>query len=252
MQQFIVGLHAVFAILQTNPKKCKTLYVLHKTITNKRIKKIIYLAKNKNISIKEVTGSWFKNNVRNINHQGVMITFYIKNQYNHEKDLPNFIKQAKNKFFLILEGITDPHNLGACIRSAKAAGVHAVIIPKHHSATFHNVIVKKVACGAIENMTLFSVTNIKRIIRLMQEHHVWVIGTTTEKLKKTIYESNLTGEIALLMGGENVGIRSMTSKLCDELIYIPMINDKIINSLNVSVATGICLFEAVRQRYFNN
>lgn len=145
---------------------------------------------------------------------------------------------------LILDGITDPHNLGACLRSAEAAGIDAVIVPKDKSAQL-NATAKKVACGAAESVPLIRVTNLARTLRQLQQQHIWIVGTAGEA-NHTLYESKLTGAIALVMGAEGEGMRRLTREHCDELISIPMAG--VVSSLNVSVATGVCLFEAVRQR----
>ncbi|MGQ7192062.1 23S rRNA (guanosine(2251)-2'-O)-methyltransferase RlmB, partial [Escherichia sp. HC-TM1] len=141
-------------------------------------------------------------------------------------------------------GVTDPHNLGACLRSADAAGVHAVIVPKDRSAQL-NATAKKVACGAAESVPLIRVTNLARTMRMLQEENIWIVGTAGEA-DHTLYQSKMTGRLALVMGAEGEGMRRLTREHCDELISIPMAGS--VSSLNVSVATGICLFEAVRQR----
>lgn len=145
---------------------------------------------------------------------------------------------------LILDGVTDPHNLGACLRSADAAGVHAIIVPKDRSAQL-NATAKKVACGAAENVPLIRVTNLARTMRLLQEANVWIVGTAGEATH-TLFQSKFNGPIALVMGAEGEGMRRLTREHCDELISIPMAGT--VSSLNVSVATGVCLFEIVRQR----
>lgn len=161
-----------------------------------------------------------------------------------ENDLPDLLAQLDQPFLLILDGVTDPHNLGACLRSADAAGVHAVIVPKDRSAQL-NATAKKVACGAAENVPLIRVTN-------FGAHHASAAGR--ERLDRrnrreadhTLFQSKMTGPMALVMGAEGEGMRRLTREHCDELISIPMAGS--VSSLNVSVATGICLFEAVRQR----
>ena len=154
------------------------------------------------------------------------------------------IRYYLNGLLLVLDGITDPHNLGACLRSADAAGVHAVIVPKDRSAQL-NATAKKVACGAAESVPLIRVTNLARTMRMLQEENIWIVGTAGEA-DHTLYQSKMTGRLALVMGAEGEGMRRLTREHCDELISIPMAGS--VSSLNVSVATGICLFEAVRQR----
>ncbi|MCY1219179.1 23S rRNA (guanosine-2'-O-)-methyltransferase RlmB [compost metagenome] len=145
---------------------------------------------------------------------------------------------------LALDGVTDPHNLGACLRTADAAGVLAVIVPKDKSATL-NATVRKVACGAAEVMPLVAVTNLSRTLEKLQKKGLWVVGTAGEA-EQEVYEQDMTGPIVLVMGAEGKGMRRLTREHCDYLVKLPMAGS--VSSLNVSVATGVCLFEAVRQR----
>ena len=144
----------------------------------------------------------------------------------------------------MLDGVTDPHNLGACMRSADGAGVHAVIVPKDNSVGL-TPVVQKVACGAAETVPLVMVTNLTRTLEKLQQLGVWVTGTAGEA-EQFIYDVDFTGPVALVMGAEGKGIRQLTRKQCDYLAKLPMAGE--VSSLNVSVATGICLFEIVRQR----
>jgi len=147
-----------------------------------------------------------------------------------------------------LDGVTDPHNLGACIRSADAAGACAVIAPKDKSAGLTDVA-KKVACGAAETVPYIQVTNLARSLRELQDAGVWLVGTAGES-DTFIYDVDLRGPVALLMGAEGDGLRRLTRECCDYLVKLPMAETEAgsVRSLNVSVATGVCLFEAVRQR----
>ena len=145
---------------------------------------------------------------------------------------------------LVLDGVTDPHNLGACLRVADGAGAHAVIAPKDHAAGI-SAIVSKVASGAAETMPYFMVTNLARTLSELKERNIWCIGTSDDA-EKTIYDVNLTGPVALILGAEGEGMRQLTRKTCDELVSIPM--HGAVESLNVSVASGVCLYEALRQR----
>jgi 23S rRNA (guanosine2251-2'-O)-methyltransferase len=144
----------------------------------------------------------------------------------------------------VLDGVTDPHNLGACLRSADAAGVHALVVPKDKSANL-TPTARKVACGAAETVPLIQVTNLARTLRNLQEEGVWVIGTAGEA-EQLLYDVRLVGPMALVMGAEGKGMRRLTREVCDELIKLPMAGS--VSSLNVSVATGVCLYEVVRQR----
>jgi 23S rRNA (guanosine2251-2'-O)-methyltransferase len=145
---------------------------------------------------------------------------------------------------LMLDGVTDPHNLGACLRTADAAGVQAVIIPKDKSASL-NATVRKVACGAAEVIPLVAVTNLARTLEKLKKRGLWVVGTAGEA-EQDVYDVDMTGPTVLVMGAEGKGMRRLTRELCDFLVRLPMSGS--VSSLNVSVATGVCLFEAVRQR----
>ena len=145
---------------------------------------------------------------------------------------------------LVLDGVTDPHNLGACLRVADGAGVHAVIAPKDHAAGI-NATVAKVASGAAETVPYFMVTNLARTLNELKERNIWVIGTS-DAAEKTLYQADFKGPVALVLGAEGDGMRQLTARTCDELVSIPMRGA--VESLNVSVASGVCLFEAVRQR----
>ncbi|MBC7212990.1 MAG: 23S rRNA (guanosine(2251)-2'-O)-methyltransferase RlmB, partial [Pseudomonas sp.] len=144
----------------------------------------------------------------------------------------------------VLDGVTDPHNLGACLRTADAAGATAVVVPKDKSATL-TPVVRKVACGAAEVIPLVAVTNLARTLEKLQQRGLWVVGTAGEA-EQEIYQQDLTGPLVMIMGAEGRGMRRLTREHCDFLVKLPMAGS--VSSLNVSVATGVCLFEAVRQR----
>lgn len=147
-------------------------------------------------------------------------------------------------FLLILDQVQDPHNLGACLRSANAAGVDAVIAPRDRSVGLTDAV-RSVACGAAEHTPYVQVTNLARLLDQLKERGIWLVGTA-DRATQTLYEIDLTGNLALVMGSEGSGIRRLTSEKCDFLARLPMAGK--VESLNVSVATGVCLFEAVRQR----
>ena len=162
-----------------------------------------------------------------------------------EADLLRRVDEAGHPvLILVLDGVTDPHNLGACLRSADAAGVDAVVVPRDKSADL-NATARKVACGAAEVVPFARVTNIARTLDALKERGVWIYGAAGEA-EKSVYESDLTGPLALVMGAEGAGLRRLTREHCDFLVKLPMAGA--VSSLNVSVATGVCLFEAVRQR----
>jgi 23S rRNA (guanosine2251-2'-O)-methyltransferase len=162
----------------------------------------------------------------------------------NEEDLREIIAKTPVPLLLILDQVTDPHNLGACLRTADAAGVHAVVVPKDHSAALTDTV-RHIACGAAESVPFIQVTNLARTMEQLKESGVWLTGTADEA-PKSIYESDLTGPVAIVMGAEGSGMRRLTSEKCDFLVRIPMSGK--VPCLNVSVAAGVCLFEAVRQR----
>jgi len=158
--------------------------------------------------------------------------------------LARWLDEGQIPFLLILDGVTDPHNLGACLRSAEAAGVQCVIVPKDNAATLNPTTIK-VACGAADTLPLVRVTNLARTMQWLQEQGVWIAGAAGEA-EQHHYQLDLKGPLAIAMGSEGSGLRRLTREHCDYLMRIPMMGS--VSSLNVSVATGVCLFEALRQR----
>ncbi len=163
----------------------------------------------------------------------------------NEDDLIILLESLKEPpFLLILDEINDPHNLGACLRSADAAGVHAVIVPKDRSVSLTETV-RRVACGAAEKVPFVQATNLARVMDKLREAGIWIVGTADEA-RDSLYKTSLAGPLALVMGSEGKGLRRLTREKCDFLVKIPMFGS--VESLNVSVAAGICLFEALRQR----
>ena len=162
----------------------------------------------------------------------------------NELFLELLLEEKKNPFLLVLDCVQDPHNLGACLRSADGAGVDAIIIPKDKSVSLTPAVVA-VACGAAETVPVVQVTNLARALQNLKDKNVWLVGAT-DHATQTIYEVDLTGPIAIVMGAEGKGMRRLTEEACDFKALIPMVGK--VECLNVSVATGVCLFEAVRQR----
>ncbi len=182
-------------------------------------------------------------------HQGVVAVLHPGVQHEaagmiSEADLMERVADAPSPLLLILDGVTDPHNLGACLRSADAAGVTAVIFPKDKSADVTDVV-RKVASGAAEAVPWARVTNLARTIEALKQAGVWIIGTDGDAAE-TVYERDLTVPCAVVLGSEGAGMRRLTRDLCDFTVKLPMAGS--VSSLNVSVAAGICLFEALRQR----
>lgn len=178
-----------------------------------------------------------------IRHQGVIAEFRPREPMN-ENDLGELLDRVEQPLLLVLDGVSDPHNLGACIRSAAAAGASAVVVPKDRAAGL-TPVTRRAAAGATERIPLAVVTNLARSLRLIGDYGVWRVGLAGDA-KATLYEADLDGKAALVMGGEERGLRRLTREQCDQLVRIPM--PGAIESLNVSVAAGVALFEAVRAR----
>ncbi|MGM3192685.1 23S rRNA (guanosine(2251)-2'-O)-methyltransferase RlmB [Dickeya dadantii subsp. dieffenbachiae] len=242
MSEIIYGIHAVKALLEQDPQRFLEVFTL-KGREDRRLQPLIAELEANGIAVQVANRQWLDDKVEGAVHQGIVARVKEGRQY-QENDLPGLLASLDTPFLLVLDGVTDPHNLGACLRSADAAGVHAVIVPRDRSAQL-NATAKKVACGAAETVPLIRVTNLARTLRFLQEQNVWIVGTAGEA-DHTLYQSKLTSPLALVMGAEGEGMRRLTREHCDELISIPMAGS--VSSLNVSVATGVCLFEAVRQR----
>lgn len=242
MSEIIYGIHAVKALLERDPQRFLEVFIL-KGREDRRLQPVVAELESNGIAVQVANRQWLDSKVEGAVHQGIIANVKPGRQF-QENDLPELLAAHEAPFLLVLDGVTDPHNLGACLRSADAAGINAVIVPRDRSAQL-NATAKKVACGAAESVPLIRVTNLARTLRLLQEHNVWIVGTAGEA-DHTVYQSKLTGPMALVMGAEGEGMRRLTREHCDELISIPMAGS--VSSLNVSVATGVCLFEAVRQR----
>lgn len=242
MSEIIYGIHAVQALLERDPQRFLDVYLL-KGRDDRRLQPLVQQLEQAGIVIQMASRQWLDEKAEGAVHQGIVARVQTGRQF-QENDLPALLAQQAAPLLLVLDGVTDPHNLGACLRCADAAGVHAVIVPRDRAAPL-NATAKKVASGAAEAVPLIRVTNLARTLRLLQEHNVWIVGTAGEA-DHHLYQSKLTGPLALVMGAEGEGMRRLTREHCDELISIPMAGA--VSSLNVSVAAGVCLFEAVRQR----
>lgn len=240
--ELIFGFHSVEAILNKEPERFIEIYAL-KGREDKRLNPIINLARQFGVSIQFMQRKALDDKAKGEQHQGIIARVKGGKKYN-EKDLDQIIANSDTPFLLVLDGVTDPHNLGACLRNADAAGVDAIIVPKDKSAKL-NGTARKVACGAAETVPLVQVTNLARTLRDIKEMGVWVVGTAGET-DVEVFDAKLTGPMAIVMGAEGSGMRRLTREHCDELVKIPMVGT--VSSLNVSVATGICLFEVLRQR----
>lgn len=242
-KEVVHGIHAVNSIIKNNPERLIELFVLQGR-GDKALDSILKLARNAGVRAQECQRKTLDQKADGENHQGVIVIVTPAKHY-HEGDLPAlFEKAGQRACFLVLDNVTDPHNLGACLRTADAAGITAVIVPKDKSAKITSTV-SKVASGAAETMPFVVVTNLARTLREIQALGVWVIGTAGEATE-SLYQADFKGPVAIVMGAEGSGMRRLTREHCDQLIAIPLAGS--VSSLNVSVAAGVCLFEVVRQR----
>ena len=244
MSDIAFGIHAVDSLLRRSPQRILSLFV-QTDRNDKRIQSLLTLAKNQGVSVTRVPKSDLDTQVAE-RHQGVVAVIEPPTSEANlsERDLVSYVSGVERPLLLVLDGVTDPHNLGACLRSADAAGVHAVVVPKDNSPDL-NATARKVASGAAEAIPLVRVTNLARTLKALKEAGLWVVGTTGEA-DTVLYDQDLTIPVVIVMGAEGPGMRRLTIDACDFLVKLPMAGD--VSSLNVSVATGVCLFEAVRQR----
>lgn len=239
---WIFGIHAVQGLLKTNPQRVEALQVCRGR-QDVRLKKLLTLAEQHQVTVQWTSAKELDALVDG-RHQGVAARCTEGQTYD-EGFLSELVEQqGQNCLLLMLDGVTDPHNLGACLRVADGSGVQAVIVPRDNSVGV-TPVVSKVACGAAETVPLVAVTNLARTLRKLQQAGVWVVGTAGDA-DKTIYDTDLTGPLVMVMGAEGTGMRQLVRAQCDFLARLPMAGE--VSSLNVSVATGVCLFEAVRQR----
>jgi len=237
----LFGFHAVGVRLKTAPKSIIEIY-FEPTRRDARMRQFLEKANEAGARLIEGDSMRLAKLCGSHGHQGVAARVEHIPQVHSLDDLLDSISGPA--LLLVLDGVTDPHNLGACLRVADGAGAHAVIAPKDHAAGI-NATVAKVASGAAETVPYFMVTNLARTLGELKERSIWCIGTS-DNAPKTLYQVDLTVPIALVLGNEGDGMRQLTRKTCDELIGIPM--HGAVESLNVSVASGVCLYEALRQR----
>ncbi|MFT5676425.1 MAG: 23S rRNA (guanosine2251-2'-O)-methyltransferase [Paraglaciecola sp.] len=241
-QEWLYGIHAIEAVMEREPERLIELYIL-KGRDDKPINNMVSQARQFGISVQFCQRKALDEKVNGEQHQGVVARARPGKQYD-ESDLDKIVADSAKPFLLILDGVTDPHNLGACLRTADAAGIDAIVVPKDNSVAL-TPVVRKVASGAADLVPLVQVTNLARTMRELQKAGVWIVGTAGEA-EQSLYDCKMVGPVALVMGAEGKGMRRLTREHCDELIKLPMAGT--VSSLNVSVATGICLYEIVRQR----
>lgn len=242
MNDYVIGIHAVQALLEHQAQTVTAIF-FPQGVLNDRLAALSVCAQANNISQHYVSAEEMDQRARQHKHQGVIA--YIHAEKGMMPDLIDWLGQIKGPvFLLILDTIQDPHNLGACLRTADAAGVHAVIAPKDKSVGL-TPVVRKVACGADQTVPFFQVTNLARTLEQLKAAGVWLYGATAEALP-SLYEQDFRGHIGVVMGNEGSGMRRLTQEKCDMLFQIPMKGS--VDSLNVSVATAVCLYEVLRQR----
>lgn len=240
---YISGLHAVTSLLTIHPERIRRLYVLSGR-SDQRMQTVLDMAATANIPIETASRAALDELSPVGQHQGIIAECHPPKSFSEADLIPLIERSETPPFLLVLDGVQDPHNLGACLRSADAAGVTAVIAPKDRSVSLTETAIR-VASGAAESVPFVQVTNLARTLALLKKMNIWVYGAAAEA-KKTLYQEKLTGSVALVLGAEGSGLRRLTITHCDELLKIPL--QGMVSSLNVSVAAGIFMFEVVRQR----
>jgi 23S rRNA (guanosine2251-2'-O)-methyltransferase len=242
----VYGLHAVRALLTRHAARVSAVTVAEQR-ADPRMAEIQSLAQKAGKQVKRATPATFKQLFGDAVHQGVYVDVHPLEPW-HEEELVAAITQSlesgNKPCVLVLDGVQDPHNLGACLRTADACGALAVVIPKDRAVQM-NATVRKVAAGAAETTPLAVVTNLARTLRLLKDAGLWIVGADAEA-PKLVQEIDLAGPIAVVMGAEGAGLRQLTRETCDFLVRLPQQGS--VESLNVSVATGMLLYEALRQR----
>ena len=247
MTDYIYGYHVLKVALENVPKHIKKLYLLEKR-HDKRVEEIIGLAKQRTIPIEWLPRDVLNQKIPNVVHQGMIAACDPPETYNEE-----FLKKickshrshvTKELLFLILDEVQDPHNLGACLRTTNVLGANAVIVPKHRAVQLTSVV-NKISSGASFITPVVAVKNLANTLNWMKQQNIWLVGTDLNATTP-LSDIDLTGNIALILGNEGNGLRTLTRKNCDFLAYIPMQGE--VSSLNISVAAGICLYETMRQR----
>jgi 23S rRNA (guanosine2251-2'-O)-methyltransferase len=241
--KLIYGVHAVLAILEHQPETVLSLYC-QTSADPARFDSLFSLAEKNHFTIQPISKDKLSKMVESDHHQGIAAKVKVQ-ATGTEREVYDWLETLElSPLLLILEGIQDPHNLGACLRSAEGLGVDKIILSKNNTAPL-NATVSKVACGADQRLSIVTVSNINRFITQIQKRGVWVVATTAEG-ERPLMNCNLSKPTAIVMGAEGKGLKSSTLEACDERVAIPLLGT--VASLNVSVATGICLYECLRQR----
>lgn len=241
MSVSVYGLHAVESVLRNSPERVEVVHVAARD--DARVAQQLALAEAAGLQIRSATITELNRMTDEARHQGIVLRCRPAEPL-PESALKDKVQAAGDSLLLlVLDGVTDPHNLGACLRTADAAGVDMVIVPKDRAAGLVPAA-RKVASGAAETVPFVQVTNLARTLRWLRDHGIWIAGTA-EEAATSLYEATFPGQLALVMGAEDRGLRRLTREHCDQLLHIPLTGS--VGSLNVSVATGICLFE-IRRR----
>ena len=241
--QRVFGIHAVHALLRRTGTQVLRAWAQDGR-DDARVAEAVGLLEARGVRVERLPRRELDRMLDGARHQGIVVEVRGA-EVRGERELEDYLSELPTPvFLLVLDGVTDPHNLGACLRSADAAGVQAVIVPKDRSVGL-TPVVRKVACGAAENLPVFSVTNLARAMRTLQDAGIWIYGAAGEA-DQLLYDVDFRGSVALVLGAEGGGLRRLTREHCDGLVRIPMAGT--VESLNVSVATGIFLYEVVRQR----
>lgn len=244
--QYAAGIHAVRHALQSEQDVLEL--IIEKGKRHPRINELIHLAKQKSITVRFLPAAALERMGDNSNHQGALARINQQTNKKVSGSLQDWLKTLEPEdkpLLLLLDQVTDPHNLGACLRSAEAAACSAVIIPKNNAADLHSPTVSKTACGAASRLPVFTVNNLCRAIELLQANGFWIFGLAGEG-EHRLFDVDFQGRSAMVLGAEDKGLRRLVREHCDQLLHIPMPGH--MESLNVSVAAGITLFEVVRQR----
>ena len=242
-EALLCGLQTVLQALRGHHLQVEVVW-LNERRSDRRADEVIKMAKAAGVRLEGVSRDRLDQIAGDVHHQGVVAQCRLPSPRN-ERDLQVFLQKLNGvPLLLVLDGVQDPHNLGACLRCADGAGVHAVILPQDRAVSV-TASVRRVASGAAEAVPIFRVTNIARVLRQFQEAGIWLVGASQEATT-TIFEADLSGPLALIMGGEEKGLRRLTKAHCDALVKIPMLGS--IASLNVATATAVCLYEALRCR----
>ena len=242
-RNLVHGLHAVRWLLKRNPERVRQIW-MQGGREDARAQEIAELARQAGVTVQRAEAKALEQLAGKVVHQGVVADVAPSRTWNDAELLANLEGLSGPPLVLLLDGVQDPHNLGACLRTADACGVHAVVVPRDRAAGL-TPTVRKVAAGAAETVPLATVTNLARTMRALKELDIWLVGTAADAEKST-YEAKLDGALGIVMGSEGEGLRRLTRDSCDFLVRLPM--SGAIESLNVSVATGMVLYEALRQR----